>query len=335
MARESQIDAVVLGASAGGIDALQRVLGGLPASFPVPILVVVHVSASGTSVLPQILSKAGRLRARHANDGDAFAPGEVYVAPPDHHLLVRKDAMAVSREAQENGHRPSVNVLFRSAARAFGPRLAAVVLSGSLDDGAAGLAAVQAAGGVAIVQDPADAAFPSMPASALERVDADHVASAEGIAEILVSLATCAAAPAEGATAARRGATGPDPGLRAVNGYSCPDCGGVLRPHDADGVLRCRVGHAWASTSLLAAQGKRVEDALWVALRTLEERVELSATLAAAAVERNHAISAGWFGDQAKRFEAMAGGVRDLLDAGTAATTASEPAADPDAEAAV
>ena len=324
MAEPPRIDVVVLGASAGGIEALERVVRGLPASLPVPVLVVVHVSASGISVLPQILSRAGRLRARHARHGEALAPGVVYVATPDHHLLVREDGVALNRGPQENGHRPAIDVLFRSAARAFGPRMAAVVLSGALDDGAAGLATVKGAGGVAIVQDPADAAFPGMPTSALARVDADHVAPAEGIADVLVALVTGAAAPGDVGTAAGQRATRPDPVLQAVGGYSCPDCGGVLQPDPADGVMRCRVGHAWASTSLLAAQATRVEDALWAALRTLEERVNLSTTLAAAAAERNHTISAGRFEDQAKRFEAMAAAVRDLLDDGTTAESAVE-----------
>lgn len=287
---------------------------------------VVHVSASGISVLPEILSRAGPLHARH---GDALAPG-VYVAPPDRHLLVGKDGLSLSRGPQENGHRPSVDVLFRSAARTFGPRVAAVVLSGSLDDGAAGLAAVKGAGGVAVVQDLSDAAYPGMPASALDRVDADHVGRAEGIAEFLVALAAGATGGVR--TAARRPAAQPDPALRSGGGYSCPDCGGVLLPHPADGVLRCRVGHAWASTSLLAAQANRVDDALWVALRTLEERADLSATLADTATARNHTVSAARFKDQAKRFEAMAVAVREILGAGEAA--AAEPAAeDADAEA--
>lgn len=319
----------MLGASAGGIEPLERIVRHLPPSFPIPLLVVVHVSASGISVLPQILSRAGPLRALHARHGEALAPG-VYVAPPDHHLLVREDGLSLSRGPQENGHRPAVDVLFRSAARTFGPRVAAVVLSGSLDDGAAGLAAVKGAGGVAVVQDPADAAYPGMPASALDRVDPDHVAPAEGIAEFLVALAAGAAGNVR--TAARHPATQPDPALRAVGWYSCPDCGGVLRPDPADGVLRCRVGHAWASTSLLAAQAKRVEDALWAALRTLEERVDLSTTLADAATDRSHTISAARFKDQAERFEAMAVAVREILDAG--AVAAAEPAAeDGDAEA--
>lgn len=350
MATTPRIDAVAVGASAGGIEALERVVAALPPDFPVPVLVVVHVAPSGISVLPQILSRAGPLRARHARHGEAAVPGVVYVAPPNHHLVVGDHGIALNRGPQENGHRPSVDVLFRSVARAFGDRVAAVVLSGTLDDGAAGLAAVKAAGGVAVVQDPGDAMYPGMPRSALDRVDADHVVPSSSIAPLLVSLAD-GAAPAgvvpdvPDEPEARRVGLRRDPGPPAAEAalhpgsrYSCPDCGGVLQPDTADGVLRCRVGHAWAANSLLAAQSDRLEEALWVVLRTLDEKVDLVRALGEAARGRDHTISARGFEEQAERFGHLAATVREVLEAGMAAAAledakGSSGAADADVEA--
>lgn len=346
MAGRPGIDAVVVGASAGGIEALERLVAGLPPGLPVPVLVVVHVAAGGVSVLPRILGRAGPLPAGHARHGEATVPGRIYVAPPDHHLLAADGTVALSRGPRENGHRPAVDVLFRSAAVTFGPRVAAVVLSGSLDDGAAGLAAVKAAGGVALVQDPADAAHPGMPRSALDRVAPDHVLPAAAIAGALAGLAAGAGgdpagaagsagvvgAPAPARPTDAGGDPGADPAVRAGLELGCPDCGGVLRPHEADGVLRCRVGHAWASRSLLAAQSGRIEEALWVALRTLEERAELTGAVAAAARQRNHAITAGVLEERARRLDELVGTLRSVLDAGAAAMEA-DPEAGAGAEA--
>jgi len=171
---ESATGLVVVGASAGGIEPLKRMVAGLPGDLPAAVAVVVHVSPTG-SRLPQILSSAGALPASHAVDGEPLVAGRIYVAPPDRHLLVRDAHCAVGRGPPENGHRPAIDPLFRTAAFAYGARVVAVVLSGALTDGSIGVAAVAREGGVVIVQDPDEAEFPSMPANAIVKDQTDSV----------------------------------------------------------------------------------------------------------------------------------------------------------------
>lgn len=338
MAGTPRIEAVVLGGSAGGIEALERVLARLPDAFAAPVLVALHVSPRGVSVLPRILSRAGPLQAAHARHGEALVPGRVYVAPPNHHLVVDDHGVVLSRGPQENGHRPAIDPLFRSAARAFGARLAGVILSGALDDGAAGLAAVKAAGGVAVVQDPADAGFPAMPRHAMERVEVDHVMPAQGIGGLLAELADGSNGAAAGPLPAgghRAGPNGAASALVVQRTFSCPDCGGVLQPQPAEGVLRCRVGHAWAANSLLAAQSDKLEEALWVVLRTLDDKVSLARSMAEAARARTHALTAERYESQAERYSEMAATIRDALDAGAAAGVLEDAVAAPPEDAGV
>ena len=178
---------VVVGASAGGVEALGRLVAGLPAGYRVPVFVVLHVPPT-TSYLPEILSRAGPLPAVHASDGDLVSPGRIVIAPPDRHLLLRPGVVQVSNGPKEHGHRPAIDVLFRSAAEAYGPGVAAVVLSGSLHDGANGVVAVHGRGGLVIVQDPEEAVYPAMPTSAIGATPPDEVLSISAIAELLASL---------------------------------------------------------------------------------------------------------------------------------------------------
>ena len=178
---------VVIGASAGGIEALKRLVHTLPGDFPLPLLVVVHVSPTH-SALPEILSRAGRLPAEHARDGAELAGGRIYVAPPDCHVLVGDGSVQVARGPKDHGHRPAIDPTFKTAAAEYGPGVVGLVLTGALDDGSAGLAAVKDAGGLTAVQDPEEAPYPAMPASAIAAVQPDYVLTIEGLGALLVKI---------------------------------------------------------------------------------------------------------------------------------------------------
>ena len=181
-------DIVVVGASAGGVEALVDLAASLPADLPAAVLVVLHVPSTRTSVLPHILNQNGPLRAGHASEGEPIERGRIYVAPPDRHLLVRTGHVHLTLGPPENGHRPAVDPLFRSAARAYGSRVIGVVLSGTLDDGTAGMLAIKAHGGLGVVQGPADARYPGMPGSAAAHATVDHVLTAASMGRLLARL---------------------------------------------------------------------------------------------------------------------------------------------------
>jgi two-component system chemotaxis response regulator CheB len=316
---------VVVGASAGGVEALADLAASLPGNLPAAVFVVLHLPTTGTSALPDILRRHGPLPAAHVKDGEAIRPGRIYVAPPDHHVLLRTGHVHLSRGPRENGHRPAIDPLFRSAAREYANRVIGVVLSGALDDGTAGLLAIKSRGGVAAVQDPMDALYPGMPGSALEHVQVDHVVAAAAMGKLLARLtADLAEPPAGPAPTGMRvevemegfsleAFEGNHPGR--PSGFSCPDCHGVLWQIRDGGLerYRCRVGHAWSPESLLTQQSEALEAALWVALRSLEERAALARRLAEPARSRGHSITATRFEEQAAEAQQAARLVRDLL----------------------
>jgi two-component system chemotaxis response regulator CheB len=318
-------DIVVVGASAGGVEALTNLVGSLPADLPASVFVVLHVPATGSSALPDILTRHGPLPASHARDGEPIEQRRIYVAPPDHHVLLRQGHVHLARGPRENGHRPAVDPLFRSAAREHATRVVGVVLSGALDDGTAGLLAIKSRGGVAIVQHPEEALYPGMPNNAVEHVDVDHVLPAAAIAGVLARLAaepaTESPGPApddmkvevevEGFT--MQALESGNPGRPSA--FSCPDCNGVLWEIQDGGLVRfrCRVGHAWSPESLLTQQSEALEAALWVALRSLEERAALARRLAEPARRRGHRITATRFQEQAQEAQQAARLVRRLL----------------------
>jgi two-component system chemotaxis response regulator CheB len=283
-------DIIVIGASAGGIDPIRTILAGLQADFAGAVFVVVHAAADSPGVLPTIFSAAGPLTAVMAQNGERIQPGRVYVAAPDHHLIIEPGRMRLTRGPKENRFRPAVDPLFRSAAQTYGPRVVGIVLSGRLDDGTSGLWAVKQLGGTAIVQDPAEAWLPSMPESAKRNVRVDHVVSAAQIAPLLVRLAATRADAPEGELAVPEDVkievdiAKEDHALEAgvcklgeASNYACPECHGVLlQIKDAIPLrFRCHTGHAYSVESLLAEMDEAIEDSLWNAIRALEERVML------------------------------------------------------------
>jgi two-component system, chemotaxis family, protein-glutamate methylesterase/glutaminase len=285
---------VVVGASAGGIEALRTLVGALPPEFPAPICVVTHTSPESPGVLDAILSRAGPLPAINVRDANRLEPGRIYVAPPDYHLLVEPGRVRVTKGPRENGFRPAIDPLFRSAAQVYGPRTIGIILTGNLDDGTAGLWAVKQLGGVAIVQDPADASFPEMPTNAMQHAKVDHVVPIAALAPLLVRLTT-QAAPEEPAEAVPEhlevevkisGENNPyEAGLEKLgtpSSYACPDCHGVLlQLREGERVrFRCHTGHAYSIVSLLAAVGEGIEDAMWNAIRSLEEAALLMERIA-------------------------------------------------------
>lgn len=267
---------VGLGASAGGVEALTSVVAHLPPSFEAAVLVVLHLSATSYSALPAILTRAGPLPARHAQDGERLVAGRIYVAPPGRHLVVEYGAARVTTGPRENGHRPSVDVLFRSIAASYGPAGAGVVLSGFLDDGTAGLAAIKHRGGRTVVQSPSDAAFPDMPAAAIRGALPDAVCPAPEVHECLRGwLDAILTGPPE-ETDGMDDVDNPD--TQALTEFTCPECGGSLRKDESYGIwrFRCRVGHTYSPTSLLTGKHDALEAALWAAIVALEERSDLS-----------------------------------------------------------
>ncbi len=318
---------VVVGASAGGVEALRELVAHLPADFAGCVLVVLHLPPSGTSALPAILDRAGPLPARAARDGDGLEPGMVLVGIPDHHLVVLSETVTVTRGAHENGHRPAVDVLFRSAARHHAGRVTAVVLSGSLDDGAAGMVAVRRRGGEGVVQDFDEALYDAMPRTAAAAGEISNVLPVAKIPPLLSEL--IATAPTEPVIEAGGLMTretdmadlephemhDPErPGVPA--GFGCPSCGGALFQIEEGKLVRfrCRVGHAWSPESLLEQQTLSLESALWMAIRSLEEKVALATDLGERAHERGFEHTASRFSESAHDTRAAAELVRRLVN---------------------
>ncbi len=326
-----QLDVIVIGASAGGVGSLQRVAERLPASLPASIFVTLHLPEGIRSVLPRIMERAGPLPAAHAENGQAIEPGRIYIAPPGFHMTLERDGVRITRGAREHGLRPAIDPLFRSAALAYGPRVIGVVLSGQLDDGTVGLAEIKRAGGVAVVQDPDETAFQSMPKSAIAHVNVDYILPADEIGTMLQHLVL------EAETADRV------PDARAANvqrelevltvrqderdkpgepsPYACPDCGGVLWELSDGEMLRfrCRVGHAYTGDTLVGAEANAVEQSLWSALRALEEQAAVKKRMAERLRRAGRTSAADMIMGRARDLEQQSQQVRDLLLGGIGA----------------
>ncbi|PHM09280.1 chemotaxis protein CheB [Nostoc sp. 'Peltigera malacea cyanobiont' DB3992] len=320
---------IVIGTSAGGVEALTYLVKHLPPNLNAAVIIVLHVSSHGTSVLPKILSRASNLPVSHAQDGEAIVHGWIYVALPDYHLLVERGYLRLTRGATENRCRPAIDPLFRSAARAYGQRVIAVLLTGVLDDGTAGLMAVKMRHGVAIVQNPDDALYAAMPRNAIENVeDIDHIAPLSDIPSILVALVNTPieVQPENPVSSKIEFETEiAQLNLEAVENeserpgkpstFGCPDCGGMLWEIEEGNLLRfrCRTGHAYSAETLLATQSDKIEDALWLALRALEEKASLSDRMAARMEARNQTLAAQRFKEEAHSARQRSAVIREVL----------------------
>ncbi|WP_219463897.1 chemotaxis protein CheB [Nonomuraea rhizosphaerae] len=305
-------DVVVIAASAGGVEPLRTMLSELPGDLPASVMVVLHVSPRGTSVLANILDRAGPLKAAPAEDQEQTQYGRVYVAQPDHHLLLHEGRTRLSRGPQHNGHRPAADPLFMSAALDAGPRVSAVVLSGTLDDGAKGCEAVRRQGGAIAVQDVAECAFPGMPAAALAAVPNAVSLPARGLAHWITAQTRTPVTAEERvdddgtewevAQVLRHAPIMDDPNGQLL-GLTCPQCNGPLFEQHSDRISRyvCRVGHAWSHDSMIEAQSDAVEQALWVAIQRLEERVRMLERMLEQAGERGQRNTWARYHEEANR----------------------------------
>jgi two-component system chemotaxis response regulator CheB len=279
------------------VETLKDVVARLPTDLPAAICVVLHISPGSPSALAHILERAGRLPCRTASDGEPLEQGTILVAPPDRHLLIEDSVARLSVGPRENGHRPAVDVLFRSAANVWQDRVVGVILSGTRDDGAAGLAAIKALGGCAVVQDPEEAMYPGMPANAISHVAVDAVVPSRLIAQTVSAMVRGQQPPPGQPSKAGKQSDGDGSELISV----CPECGGVLTEEHKTGMTQwtCHVGHRYSPRSLADAQGDRVEAALWTAVRMLRDRSALLNRMADHAEAGQQPRSARRFRNQA------------------------------------
>lgn len=317
-------DAIAIGASAGGVGALRQLLSELPPDLPASLFVVQHLAATPDSHLVDLLGRVAALPVQWAAHGEPVAPGRVYVAPPDSHLLLDGARTLVVGGARENHARPSINRLFRSAAATYGNRTVGVVLTGKLDDGTAGLRAIRTAGGTAVVQEPAEAEFPDMPRNALAGAGADHVTRLGELPRLLVRLVDETIAPVAvpagvSAEAALDRADFAEPEALQQLGpqlaIACPTCDGPMWQLGDPGArtYRCYLGHAFSERHLLASQSVEVERALWSAVRVLQERATTLRALAADARAAGHHQSAIEYERRADETHADAARAREFV----------------------
>jgi two-component system, chemotaxis family, protein-glutamate methylesterase/glutaminase len=322
-------DIVVIGASAGGLEAIRQILGSMPRDLDAALLIVLHTASRTGSFLPNVFERACQLPVCHPRDGAVIERGQVYVAPPGFHMIVEDGVLRVVQGPRENLQRPAVDPLFRSAAAAYGPRVIGVILTGMLDDGTAGLMVVRASGGEAIVQDPETALYPGMPKSALEHVPDARSVPLHQISSLLLEMirrplpretrhprkVPVAAVKETRIAELDMSEISTEDRLGTPSPFACPDCGGVLWEIEQNGFLRfrCRVGHALTARYLGAEQRHAVETALWEALRALEESASLYRRMASRAVQSSHLLPAQQFEERASNTEANSRILRDFL----------------------
>ena len=318
-------DIIVIGGSTGSIPVLKQLCSDLPVDLPAAVFVVVHVGAQGQDLLAAILNGSGALPVTTAQDGEAIRRGRIYVAPADRHLLIGDDIIRLGRGPRENMTRPAIDPLFRSAGMNYGPRVIGVVLSGNLNDGSAGLAAIKRCGGLAVVQSPSEAEANEMPCGALQSCDVDYQARVSDLGSLLVHLAAEQAGPAvpvppgialEVSFALGRNSDSHE--LRRIAKPStipCPACGGVLSEMDDKDALRfrCQIGHGYTAECLDQEQEDSTHQALGIALRTLDARATLLERMAEDARDKGRALSASEFQARAKEYRTQAETVQQAM----------------------
>lgn len=319
-------DIIVVGGSAGSIETLGKIVGELPAGMSAAIFVVVHTHPTSPGYLPFILERFGVLPATYARNGDAIKFDHISVAPPDHHLLIEDGHVRLTKGPKENRSRPAIDPLFRSAAYFYGPRVIGVVLSGMLDDGTAGLWTIKDRGGLAVVQLPDDAQYPSMPENALRNVAVDHQAPAHELGPLIARLAREPAAepylpPVSGRLKAETRIAMEDSALEEgildlgeLSPFTCPECHGVMVQLHEGGLMRfrCHTGHAFTANSLLAELSESIEDSIWSTMRAMEERALLLSHLARHLDERGDPATAARFAAKAHAANLWAQQVKQL-----------------------
>jgi len=323
-------DTIVIGASAGGVQALTTLVADLPPRLPAAVFIVLHLSANAPSLLPQILGRDAKLHVAHAVDGEPIQRGRIYVAPPDQHLIIEDEHVKLVHGPKENLHRPSIDALFRSAARWAGPRVIGVVLTGARDDGKVGMRAVKQRGGIAIVQDPLEAPFPSMPLSVMQEIDVDYSVPLREIARLLNQLSHQVAeeegrypVPDKVEIESRIAEQEMESDeliasverIGTISKLTCPECHGALwEINDADILrYRCHVGHAFSAEALSEGQSEMLEVALWSAVRALEEQMVLARRIVDRARKSNHQRAATIFEKRAREAEEHSSMIRQLL----------------------
>lgn len=323
-------DIIVIGASAGGVQALSTVVADLPEDLPAAVFTVLHIPSNAPSLLPSILARKTSLPVAHAVDGEPITHGRLYVAPPDQHLLIQDGQVKLVHGPKENMHRPSIDTLFRSAARWAGPRAIGVVLTGARDDGRVGMRAIKQRGGIAIVQDPFEALFPSMPLSVLHDVKVDHTVPLRNIPTLLNTLARETAdneerypVPDEIEIESRIAAQRMDSEeliasverIGKISRLTCPDCHGSLWEINDEELLRyrCHVGHAFSAEALNEGQSDMLEKALWSAVRALEEQMMFAQRVVERARRSKRTRATIVFERRAREAEEHSAMIRQLL----------------------
>lgn len=315
-------DIIAVGGSAGSGAVLRRILGDLPGDLPASIFVCTHVPATSPGYLAETLAGVSALPVAQAVDGQPIERGRIYVAAPDRHLLLIDGTIRLGEGPRENMARPAIDPLFRSAALSYGSRAVGVVLSGMLADGAAGLHAIKAVGGTAVVQHPLDAVADQMPLAAIESAEVDHVAAADDLAQLLADIAASDAgpsvAPSDALSLEVEIAAGARLGSRTLkeiadpSALTCPDCHGVLSEVRGERPLRyrCQIGHAF-SAETLAAHIEEVDEALRIAMRVMEERLTLVERMAEDARATGRPAVAELYEARAREFRRYATTLRD------------------------